>query len=278
MHQKKSKILFFFLLSTFLTVNFAHAGAWSMGKGKMYNKLALNYFYSDQFYDSNNDKQDLPFDGEFTDMNLNWYMQYGLTSKIDVIASLYYKWLRDENKYLKYESDDAGDIDLGIKYNFLKDPVVLSVQGLYKLRGPYDMGDSPQIGNGQDDFELRLLFGKSLYPLPMYFGLEGGYRWRFDEPSDEWRFLVELGGSYGDFYARAKLDGIISANNADEVNEGFTVSNISLTPQFDLIKLDLTAGYNLSKRCGVELSYVPTIYGENTAAGYTISTAIIFSF
>lgn len=253
------------------------AGAWTSGKGHMYNKFAINYFASSRQYDDDGDSHKIPFNGRFHDINLNWYEEYGVRDDMNLITSVYYKWLTDENRYIETKSNGISDMDIGLKYNLVKAPVVVSVQGLFKVEGPYDMEDMPSLGNGQNDFELKLLLGKSLEKLPIYFGLEAGYRWRFEDPSDEWRIMLEVGGNYQDFYGRLKLDSIISARNADERDRA-VISNISMTPQFDLTKLDVTLGYNIDKNWAVEASYTPTIYGENTTAGYTVSAAVIFAF
>lgn len=272
------KILYLlFVMCLLMQARTVLAGAWTSGQGHMYNKFALNYFNSGRQYDDNGDKHKIPFNGRFQDFNLNWYEEYGLKDNINLITSVYYKWLKDENRYIENKSNGISDIDVGVKYNLIKLPVVVSVQGLFKLEGPYDMQDVPSLGNGQNDFELKLLLGKSLERLPIYFGLEAGYRWRFEDPSDEWRLLLEVGGSYDDFYGRVKIDSIISARNADDRNR-MSVTNISMTPQFDLTKLDMTLGYNIDKKWAVECSYTPTIYGENTTSGYTLSAAVIFSF
>ncbi len=276
--MKRYYFIYVLIISLILIqTNFVFAGAWTSGQGHMYNKFALNYFNSSRQYDDDGDKHKIPFNGRFQDFNFNWYEEYGIRNDMNLITSVYYKWLKDENRYIENKSNGIADLDVGIKYNLIKNPVVLSVQGLFKIEGPYDMQDTPSLGNGQNDFELKLLVGKSLEKLPIYFGLEAGYRWRFEDPSDEWRLLLEVGGSYEDFYGRLKIDSIISARNADERNQ-MTISNISMTPQFDLTKLDMTIGYNIDKKWAVEASYTPMIYGENTTSGSTLSAAVIFSF
>lgn len=272
----KKNALIISLILLLATPALCLAGAWTAKQGGMYNKLALNYFESNDYYDGDGDRHSLPYDGQFTDVNVNWYLEYGLTDYLTLIGSLYYKWLEDENDYFRAESDGVGDIEVGMKWRLLEDPVVLAVQGLVKVAGPYDDDEVPGLGNDQTDFELRLLLGKSLYPLPMYMGLEAGYRWRTKAPADEWRLLAEIGGNAGKyFYGRVKVDCIFSANNA-ESGAGYT--NITLTPEYDLITLDTTVGVNFNQHLSLELSYKPTIYGENTASGYTLSSALIYSF
>ncbi|MBN2705527.1 MAG: hypothetical protein JXR89_03700 [Deltaproteobacteria bacterium] len=253
----------------------AWAGAWTNRQKGMYNKLALNYFVSQDYYDDDSDRHGLAYDGKFTDLNLNWYLEYGLTDDLTLIGSLYYKWLEEENDYFRAESNGVGDLEVGLKWKLIDEPLVLALQGLAKIAGPYD-DEVPGLGSDQTDFELRLLLGKSLYPLPLYLGLEAAYRWRTKAPADEWRLLAEIGGNAGKyFYGRVKLDCIFSANNAEN---GASYSNITLTPEYDLITLDTTIGVNFNQHLSLELSYKPTLSGQNTAAGYTLSSALIYSF
>jgi hypothetical protein len=168
-------------------------------------------------------------------------------------------------------------VDLGLRCKLLdSDRIgVVSSQLLVKIPGAYDSRDPLPLGNGQFDTEARLLYGRSLYPLlPGYGNVEIGYRWRAEAPSDEIRYLVEFGLDITrDFYTRAKLDGTISVNNGKKRDSG---GNPTTTNNFDLGKLDLTVGYKAAPNWGVEVSYVPTIYGQNTAAGATYSLAVYY--
>jgi len=98
------------------------------------------------------------------------------------------------------------------------------------------------------------LYGRSLSNwFPGYVNFEAGYRYRAEAPSDEFRYLAEIGVDITErLYVRAKLDGINSMNNAD------TVANISGNPtagnQFDLQKLDTALGYKLTGKWGWNLA------------------------
>ncbi|MEA3332802.1 MAG: hypothetical protein U9Q58_04315 [Pseudomonadota bacterium] len=274
--KRKGMVFITALLLVMVSGNQVFAGAWTAKQGGMYNKLAFNYFESKHYYDEDGDRHRLAYGGKYTDTNLNWYLEYGLIDQLTLIGSFYYKWLEQENDYFRAKSRGVGDFEVGLKWKILDDPLVLAIQGLTKISGPYDDDDIPGLGNDQTDFELRLLLGKSLYPLPFYMGLEAAYRWRTKAPADEWRLLAELGGNAGKyFYGRIKLDCLFSADNADS-NTGF--NNITLTPEYDLVTLETTIGVNFNKHLSLELSYAPTLYGEYTAAGYSISSALIYSF
>lgn len=292
----------------------ALAGAWTLKEGGMYNRFAFNYYYSDRLFGSSGGSDFMPMRGRFYDKNLNWYEEYGVTDRITVLSSVYYKWLNANDMYVKSESEGVGDVDLGIKYKLYDGPVVVSVQGLIKYGQLYD-NENPQIGNHQNDYELRLLLGRSLWPLPAYCGLELAYRLRDNGPSDEFRYLLEFGGNLSKkLSARIKLDGIHAIGNADSpksfearpqsgtlnlndlllkpVSGGFSantgqqvqfidiqsLSNPTLATEYDLIKLDMTLAYQLTERLGVEVEVTPAIYGENTSKGVTSTLAFTYTW
>jgi hypothetical protein len=55
-----------------------------------------------------------------------------------------------------------------------------------------------------------------------------------------------------------------------------TSGNPTTTNNFDLGKLDMTLGYKLPKGWGLEIGYIPEIYGRTTAAGAMYTIAITF--
>ena len=255
----------------------AHGGAWTGPKGDSYNKFGINYFWSDKIFNKDGDIKDSP--GTFTDLNFTYYGEYGFRDNFSGFISFPYKSVETKLDSGPSASTTAvGDIDVGARYNFYNgDKGVFSLQGLVKIPDAYDEKDIPPVGNGQYDFEVRALYGKSLYPKPFYYGLEAGYRFRDEAPSDEFKYLIELGYTASDtIYLRTKLDGSSSAKNADETPPDPT-GNPTLAPDFDLGKLELTAGYTIAKDKYIEFTWTPTIYGRDTAFGHTIGIAFIYA-
>jgi len=206
-------------------------------------------------------------------------MEYGITSDLTIISSMYYKYLKKEDDSIETETWGVSDLDLGLKYKLLDSRMgVLSTQGLIKIPDLYDEDDPVPLGNGQYDFEIRLLYGISLMPkFPGYLNTELGYRFRTEDPSDEWRYLFEFGMDLGrKTYARVKLDGIMNADNGEYTSaiEG----NPTLTNNFNLGKLDMALGYKLSRKWSAEFGYTPAIYGESTSAGETYSLSVVYMF
>lgn len=265
------------VLCAVLSPQTVFAGAWTVKEGGMYNKVSINSFSTTENFNNDGDTESMANNGEFTDMNLVYYGEYGVKENITVFGSVPYKNIKFEDDLIDTETNGIGDIDLGVRYRLLNKSFVLSAQGLVKVPAAYDKDETLPLGNGQVDVEFRLLLGKSLYPLPMYFGLEVGYRYRADEPSDEWKYLVELGGDLSEsIYLRTKLDGTKSVENGDDSVD--VSGNPVATIEYDLAKLELTSGYKFSSAWVGEFTYVINLNGKNTAAGNNLSLAVIYIF
>lgn len=267
----------------------AFAGAWTAKKGDNYLKGAVNYFETSNRFG--------PEDGfeNFRNTNFNVYWEHGVRDDLTFFATGSLTDLENTSDGVETSGSGIGDIDLGLKYRVIDGPVVVSVQGLFKA--PYLYSDDAELplGNGQEDYEGKVLFGKSFGALG-YGGLELGYRVRTDDPVDEFRYLVEYGFDVNDkTYLRAKLDGIHAAQSSDvEVTVVDAVDNNpldfgipivatqALNPQlpleFDLGRLEYTVGYKFSDGFAAELTGTTAVYGDNTLSGTNIQVAIVSSF
>ncbi len=270
---------YFFIIFSLFTISNLYGGAWTMPKGKLYTRIAYNYYYSNKEFASGGGKKHMDFHGRYRDYNFSFYAEYGITNKLTILTSFEYKQIKKEDKYIKMSTNGIGDIDLGLKLNIFKGPKgVISIQGLVKIPKAYDKNDYLPLGNGQFDYELRTLFGLSLWPkIPGYLNLEFGYRWRTEAPADELRYLVEFGTDITKkFYTRIKLAGIKGLGNGKEQKD--ILGNPTLSYNYDLGKLDITFGYKLTNKTSLEIECTPEIYGKNTSAGTTYTIAISFNF
>lgn len=294
----------------------AWAGAWCMKQGALYSKLSYNYYFTVDTFDDDGHKRRNSNGSNFRDENITWYNEYGLLDNFTLFASVPYKMLYSRFRSIERAGDakrikrtnerydGLGDVDVGFRYGLLKDPVVLSLQFLTKAAWFYDGDEEVPPGNNQNDYELKMLLGKSLWPFPGYCGLELGYRWRTSAPSDEYRYLLEFGvNPTRKISVRAKLDGIASVKNASlpgqrpavrsyidydtgqliktisAPSEGVSAfTNPSLGYEYDLGKLELTLGYQQNKNWSCEFTYTNYPYGENIAAGDQYSFALIYYF
>jgi hypothetical protein len=255
----------------------ATAGAWTQARGSLYNRTSSNRYTSEDEFDVDRKRHQLPFHGEFVDLNFTDYIEVGATDRFTVFGSFVAKRLRSENDIRETKSWGIGDIDLGVRAKLLEGPSgVVSLQALAKLPTGYDKAALLPLGTGEPELEGRLLYGRSLWPLvPGYCGLEAGFRRRSGRPEDEFRYLAEIGSDLGaSFYVRAKLDGIhgLETGNATDASGNPTVRN-----SYDLGTLDVTAGRRLGRHLAVEAGFAPGLYGRTTSAGSTLNFAVVFT-
>ena len=273
----------FVFLALIAVAPVARSGAWTPEKGKTYLKISANSFTSFANYDTNGDIVD-PFAelpdqfSRFTDDNLFVYFETGLRDNLALYGSATYKEIEQLSALsfgeVGVDNSGLGDVELGLRYRLTEGPDIWSVALLAKLPYLYDEDEFFALGNGQEDIELRGLYGRSL-GKGFYMGLEAGYRLRLDDPSDEIRYLAELGWSFRQFYVRAKLDGIDAIDSFEPVPPG---GNPLLNPQYDLTSLETTGGYAINDTWHLEYTYTDTLSGKNTAEGYNTQVALVLTF
>lgn len=248
------------------------AGAWTPNEGSAYHKFALNTFSSESSFGPA-----VPGFRKFTDNNFTYYVEYGITDTLTFYGSLPIKRLTSETVDGTARSSGVGDIDLGLRRRLYFDGTsVVSASVLFKAPYAYDKNAAVPRGNGQVDLEARVLYGRSLGRYG-YFGLEAGYRYRAGAPADEFRYLLEYGFDASDkVYLRTKLDGIAGLRNSSGTSN--TSRNPTLNLDFDLGKLETTAGFKFSKTLAGEFTVTQNLYGSNTLRGTNYSLALVYAY
>jgi len=258
-------------LSILFAAGNVSAGAWVAEKGSGYTKLGYADFESDTYRGDNSSFEN------FRGRNNSLYAEYGLGNKFAIYGSLLHQSYDQTDAVAgKSSASGFGDVELGVRYQWKSEGYVLSSSFLVKTPFLYDIEDG--LGNGQEDYETKILFGKGLDQYG-YVGAEIGYRLRTGDPSDEYRYLLEYGFNINqNLYFRTKLDGILSAKNA-EVDAAIILDNLSNPLEFDSGKVELTTGWNFKnsaalKGYGLELTYTREIYGENILEGNSFQLGI----
>ncbi|MDY0190859.1 MAG: hypothetical protein RBR22_09010 [Desulfuromonas sp.] len=302
---KKSQLLLVTLALLSISASSVWAGAWTMPAGKLYTRVAYSEYDSQRFFNENGTSHryapnedykaelrgKVPRNFDYDEQTWSVYAEYGLLDKLTLIGSLDYKeteWtyqgdpgtasLIDKTA----KSSGLGDLNFGLRYRLLATQSgALSLQAMYKTGECYDeedenFGTDIQRGDGQDDFEMRLQYGQSLYPLiPGYFNVEAGYRWRTQQYADEFTYLLEAGVDITKaLYLRTKLDGFANLGNGDSGPTGSYTEIDSNPYEVDLGKLEVTVGYKIIPQLSLEASYFNELYGASTTKGDTWSLAL----
>jgi len=262
----------------------AHAGAWTAKQGQQYLKGAVNYFDTSSRFGEEGTFEN------FRNQNFNVYWEYGIQDDLTFFATGSLTDLENRADGVETSNTGIGDVELGLRYRLIDGPVIVSLQGLFKAPYLYSEDAELPLGNGQEDYEGKILFGSSFGPLG-YGGLELGYRHRSDAPVDEFRFLVEYGIDVSEqVYLRTKLDGIHAVESSDAVGvvggiipggaigDNIQALNPQLPLEFDLGRIEYTAGYKINDTFAAEVTGTTAIYGDNTLRGTNIQVALVASF
>ncbi|HBB56361.1 MAG TPA: hypothetical protein DCZ49_09290 [Hyphomonadaceae bacterium] len=250
----------------------AFAGAWTAARGASYNKFAFNYFAAESTFGPTT-----PGFERFENINVSYYGEYGLLDNLTLFGSAAVANLASTVNGQVVENGGLGDVDVGLRLRLLEKPFVLSTQVLFKIPYFYNENNPLPLGNGQEDLEFRVLVGRGLGRLG-YFGLEAGYRIRFQAPSDEFRYLIEYGFDVTEkFYLRTKLDGQIATQSTNAVID-LQSGNPQLPLAFNLAKVEATAGYKINKTIAVEFTATPAVFGDNILRGVTYQAALVAAF
>ncbi len=264
------RLLFLTLVSLLFVPAGANAGAWVPEQGSGYHQLGFSTFEATDVFGTNPD---------FTLFEKNavtYYGEFGLGNRTGLFYSIPVQNISQVFAGQETSSSGIADVDIGLRYNWYNRDWILSSSFLFKAPYFYDEDDALPRGNGQEDYEFRMLLGKSLNQYG-YFNVEAGYRFRSDEPSDEFRYLLEYGfNATQDWYFRTKLDGLLSAGNASAT----TNNNLALVPEFDLGNLELTSGYVMQlegkQKLGIEFTWTGAIYGDDILRGNNYQLALIY--
>ena len=148
------------------------AGAWTLPRGHAYAEYYYQYFGAKKNFNSEGHSSRKPKHAIFRDIRNEWKLEYGLTDWFNLLGSLPYQssHYRDDNVDLL--TTGIGDIHLRTKLRMTEEPLVSSVQFSWKIPGGYDVKESPALGDGQFDFETRLLLSRawnfSPYTVPAH--------------------------------------------------------------------------------------------------------------
>jgi protein XagA len=256
-----------------------HAGAWTLEASTGQLILTTLYYRADDLFTRGANRRSFPNDGEFTKVEFNPYLEYGLLNDLTLVSDFFLRYLESSDRFSSDTNFGFADPEIGLRYR-LSPPsftTVWSVQGLVKL--PVSSSSArPALSNKQTDFEARLLVGRgfSLGSGSAFWNLEVAYRYRNGGPADE----IRLDGTFGYYPApkwllMAQLFGTQGLRNSASTSSG---GNPTIQPDYDLYKGQVSVVYQLTPAVRAQLGYTRDLFGRNTGAGNAVLAALWLKF
>ena len=253
------------LLLVLLATGQVWAGAWSQAKGHYYAKSSGIFYRADKVFDEMGKRRALGMDHDrFESAQGFVYLEYGLRDRLTLLTQISGGQLKAENDLLRKETAGIGDLELGFKYQLVAQPVVVSPSLSIKLPTGYHKAYDPPLGTGNTDLEVRLLLGRSLFPLPLYLGADAGYRRRGGQFSDQLSYGFEAGGSHGRVFAKVYVEGKQTLSGNQESSG--EVGSIQVS-EGDFAKAGVNLALNLAGPVWVDLLVEGIFTGDNIGAG-----------
>lgn len=245
--------LLFFLIFLFVQ-DLSFAGAWAQSKGHYYTKLTFIYSKADGLYG-------IDFPAKFDDNALYFYGEYGLFNRTSIILSAptFKQSINEANGVRgKTTGYSAGDFEFQAKYQFLDKPIVASALIGTKIPAVYDVVDFPPLGNGETDYDAKLLLGLSLYPIPAYLTGDIGYRLRGGEFEDEIQYNFEAGYTFFNKYLVRAVTTGIKSTKMDAGQSEF----LSFPLSQEQVRIGGGLIYKFSPKIEFDATYLKTISGS----------------
>jgi protein XagA len=255
----------------------AFAGAWTQDAGHGQIIVSASYFETSHEFSSNGQIQPFGYGGRFQQIQINPYIEYGLSSRNTVVVNFWTQHLHYADQYHDFNSIGMGDVEVALRrrLNSLDSPWVVSGQALI-LFPAYSATTTPAPGNHQEDFEGRALLGRAMPWRHAYWDAEAAYRYRTGAPADQFRAEGAVGFNP---FARAKLIGQFYAIKGMQNGTPLAPNgNPNAQSDFDLYKSEISLVFSVYSQTRVQAGWVDAFSGRNTGHGSAGLIAVWRSF
>ncbi len=258
----------------------AFAGAWTQQKNGYYFKIATNYLKSTDNLDSGGHEVPKPGMGTLKDLNLSAYLEYGVLDHLTLVATMPYKRLSDSRTFTDLSGRETGigtervtgfsDLEVRLRRGLMNQPLVTSIALGGKFPTGYEVDDDTRVplGTTKVDTDIRLLLGRSFYPVPGYSTGEFGYRIRGGPFSNEIFYALEVGLAVNRFLIKGLVTGVRTLGTCGAMGQA------NLIGDQNILKLSPGVTYLLRDNVELSLEIVHTASGCNTTAGSTMSLGV----
>lgn len=268
--QRRRISIFAAMLCFWLIPASSHAAAWTQPYGEVqffenYNIYTTQYTNVERF-SIGSSTVTVSEEERFVKMEFKPLLEVGATEDLTLGISPSLQELTAINGGGYHINWGLADVDFFLRQKLWTDGFsVISVQPLVKMFGIYDEAESPSLGQKQVDLELRGLYGFSFKENTRwhYVNIEGAYRKRMEEPSDEMKFEASLGY---EFYPRIQIvpqiSGTFAVNKSNNADSLATNSN-----DYDLVKAQLSFVKRYKENHAIQVGGYTHVYSRNTGDG-----------
>ncbi|MBI2885378.1 MAG: hypothetical protein HYY15_04310 [Candidatus Omnitrophica bacterium] len=301
------------LVSTFFVVLVcaqpAWAGAWTVPHNHWYVEYFYRVYQAKKDFNHKGNSGRKPTTASFRDIRNELKLEYGITDWWNLLLSAPYQsaHYRDDNTDLL--NSGVGDIYVRTKLRFLnlqKDERSLAsaAQFSWKIPSAYDPHVSPGLGDGQVDFESRLMLSASQvfepyevrvpvkaagdtparveaqtrYSKVAFVNVEGGFTARNEDPANEFPMVFEAGFTpIKRMMLVSSVESTVSVNSTNEDIENFAKWGLRA-----IVNL-WGDGFATIFRTGeptvnMELGYSDVFAGRNTGDAFEVFGKLSVSF
>ncbi len=252
----------------------AYAAAWTQHQGDGQIIFNFSFLETAHWFDSSGRRQAFPDRGRFRQIEVNPYVEYGVTPRTTLVWDTFLPWNRYANEFAASGSGGLGDMEFGVRRRLTgESATVVSVQftGQFPL---YAAARTPAPGNHQVDLEPRLNVGRGGTVGVRHVFVSGGaaYRFRTGAPADQFRSDVTAGIDLSRrFLGLVQFFGITGIRNGSPLATG---GNPNVQSDFDLYKSQCSLVTRFDRRTRFQLAWVDAFAGRNTGAGSTLLLAL----
>jgi len=239
-----------------------YAGAWNLPAGEGQIIATYNYSQADEAF------SDIDFSDpavEFTKSEVRVFYEHGLTKHLTAVVNGAHQTIGFRGQQSSINFSDFDNTELGLRYQIIRrEGLALSLQGSYIIGGgpPESILD---IGNRQDSFELRGLWGQSkeFENYAIFFDAQAAIRARNTDRIEDWRADLTLGWKDKKKWS-AFLQGFYTERGSFG-RDGFVV------PIQKRAKLQASLVYEYKKNRLVQLGFLETLGGRNIVKERSVS-------
>lgn len=290
------KTLLLFVVPLFFFPHTLQAGAWTLGRGKLWVKTTFLYQKThDRYYSRitpcpaglncthSGQRVPFPFNGRSRTSAVYLDIQYGLLNQLDLMIQLPFFDISftDLANPERPGTSELGDVRFGVKYAVIRRPFAGSVKIQAKAPTGFFNKDAEvvPIGDGQWDLEFVGQAGKSLWPIPAYVNLDLGYRLRFKpdrqtslrDPGNEVTLRAEAGYNIlQHVLLKAAINGLFGTDFKDD---GLTIDD----SERRIVSFEPAVAWSFYKHLTVEALLQVSLSGKNYPAGEVFGVGLSYS-